>query len=247
VIRSSFVSAPITTPDPASVSRRTGWAAGLMAIAWLGACEADPPPAAPLCARRFGDAANQSVTDVAVDAAGDFVIVGDNEGALDFGGGALQPGVYVAKFDSSCQHVWSISYPMAWKGETGPLTPGLVRPPDVAVDPAGNVFMVECVRGTVDLGGGPVAHPESGDTVLFALDAGGAHLWSRSFTGCLGGHVAADPTGNVLFAGRADAGTDLGGGPVSGGFVATFSGGGAHLWSRECGDLGVFGVGSDAV
>src|SRR5678815_5844983 len=64
--------------------------------------------------RAFGDTSFQSGRSIAIDAAGNVVVVGDFEGTVDFGGGPMGPttggkdfDAYVAKFDPAGNHLWS--------------------------------------------------------------------------------------------------------------------------------------------
>ena len=75
---------------------------------------APPDDSGIVCMRAYGDAANQDIQDV-VGVADGVVLVGELTGSIDFGGGALvsadgpQPfsDGFVARVDSSCNHVWS--------------------------------------------------------------------------------------------------------------------------------------------
>jgi hypothetical protein len=105
----------------------------------------------------------------------------------------------------------------------------------VAVDAAGGVVFTGCFQGSADFGGGPLASDGKGPTGCAAfvakLDAGGAHLWSRS----LGGDVAVealtvDAAGAVVLTGTVEGpqGPNL--------LVAKLDADGAPLWSRRFGE-----------
>ena len=62
--------------------------------------------------KTFGDASDQDIYDVAVDAQGNIVVVGQFVGSVDFGGGVLttptsNADIFVAKYDAQGTHLWS--------------------------------------------------------------------------------------------------------------------------------------------
>lgn len=61
--------------------------------------------------RGFGDAAAQEATSVHVDASGNIIVTGINNGTMSFGGSNVGPGLFVAKFDHEGEHIWSRSFP----------------------------------------------------------------------------------------------------------------------------------------
>ena len=188
-----------------------------------------------LWSKRFGDGDVQKATGVAVDGAGNVVLVGSFSGSVDFGGAfAGTSDVLVAKLDADGAHLWSKSF-----GDENPQ-----RPNAVAVDGAGNIVLVGDFRGSVDFGGGPLASAGEADSFIAKLDAGGAHLWSKSF-GDKGDQipnsVAVDGAGNVVLVGYFSGSVDFGGGPLASAgdddaFIAKLDAGGAHLWSKRFGD-----------
>ena len=117
---------------------------------------------------------------------------------------------------------------------------------DVAVDSAGNVAIAGLFKGTIDLGGGPLA---GGGTFVAKLDASGAHSWSRRIASevQLSGAtatVAFDASGNLLLGGSAVAdGSNTiqfgGGGTLPStdhaageGFIAKYGPSGNFLWGK---------------
>lgn len=189
--------------------------------------------------KRFGDAANQTSTSIAVDAAGNAVITGTLNGAADFGGGVLTSAglgdVFIAKLDSSGNHLWSKRFGDA----SDQLGTG------VATSPTGNVVVTGYLSGgALSFGGANLINQGGNDAFLVQLDPAGNHLWSR-----LGGgpsnqsglSVAVDPAGNVGMTGYLAGTADFGGGVLTGLgladiFIAKYDAAGNHLWSKAFGD-----------
>ena len=117
----------------------------------------------------FGDAASQVVTGRAVDPSGNIVIVGYFEGTVNFGGSTLVSAgdrdIFVAKFDTTGNHLWSRSF-----GD-----PDYQSASDVTFDAAGNVVFSGRLVGTVDFGGEPVFLNYI-NPYLVKLNAAGGHV-----------------------------------------------------------------------
>ncbi|WP_437935358.1 DNRLRE domain-containing protein [Sorangium sp. So ce341] len=135
---------------------------------------------APIWAKTFPTNAYESgPRSVAVDGAGNVVVLGKYFGVLDLGGGPLtnspvDDGMYLAKFDAAGNHVWS------------QIVSGTAQDGDVAVAPSGDV--VVAFRGAVT-----------------RFTASGAPLWSVDTTGFGSGNdiysessVAVDGAGNAI-------------------------------------------------
>lgn len=174
---------------------------------------------------------------VALAPTGEIVIAGTLAGAADFGGGPLDgPGddVFVVKLDATGQHLWSKRF-----GDPDEQVPNAV-----AVDAQGAVLVAGYFSGTVDFGGGSLVASDY-DAFVVKLDAGGAHVWSKSFGDAEGDELtglAVDADGDVVFAGATgDTAIDLGGGPVQADpanllcFAGALSTDGDPLWSKAFG------------
>jgi hypothetical protein len=189
---------------------------------------------------------------LAADGAGNALVFGDFEGALDFGGGTfISAGAedgYVVKLDPAGRHLWSRQL-AAPEGQLAGA---------VAADASGDVFVTGTFRGTIDLGGGPLQSQGYSDVYVAKLDPDGNHLWSKRFgdpdsqSSCWS--AAVDPDGNLLLTGRFQRTLDFGGGPIQtvgeNGYVAKLDPAGGHLWSHliDTPDLGEQGlVAADAL
>jgi hypothetical protein len=114
----------------------------------------------------------------------------------------------------------------------------------VAIDKSGNVLVTGRFEGSVDFGQGPAASAGGRDVFLVKLSPAGAVLWAHTFGGPLDDNargIAVDADGNVAIAGSFKGTAAFGGSPLVGAggldvFVAKYSPGGAHLWSRGFGD-----------
>lgn len=183
---------------------------------------------------------DEEITDVAVDATGDVVIVGLFGGSVNFGGGTLVGAgsidIFVVKLDAAGNHVWSKSFG-GFSSE---------HASSVAIDPIGDVVVTGHSLGPVDFGGGTLPSGGDYDAFVVKLDAAGNHVWSKRFGDVeyqVGKQVAVDSAGTVFVAGNFLGSVDLGGGPLqsahqgpsAGGndiFVAALDAAGDHLWSK---------------
>jgi hypothetical protein len=190
--------------------------------------------------KRIGSVLDEDIFDVAVDSAGNIIVVGQFQGMVDFGGGTFttpngNSDIFVAKYDAAGNHLWSKQY-----GANG-----IDGARSVAVDATGNVLVTGSFQSTVDFGGGPFASVGgSHDIFVLVLDSAGGYLISRAFGGPGGDEgtgVIFDAGGNGIIAGHMTGTIDFGGGPITSagsddGFVVKFSSLGFHVWSKRFGD-----------
>lgn len=116
-----------------------------------------------LWSKRFGGPNDQFAGSVAVDGTGNVLLTGAFAGTVDFGGGPLTSAgaydIFVAKFDSAGNHLWSKRFgdASAQYGQS------------VAVDPAGNALLTGYFAGTADFGGGPLTSGGANDIFVAKL------------------------------------------------------------------------------
>jgi hypothetical protein len=200
---------------------------------------------------RYGDAADQSLSGVALDSLGSVLVTGAFMGTIDFGDGPLTSAgntdIVVAKMDPNGAHVWSKRF-----GD-----PFIQLGASIAPDADRNVVVTGSMQGTVDFGGGPKTSAGGYDIFVVKLDSQGNHLWDKVFgdpSAQYGFALAVDGKKNVIVAGSAQGTVDFGGGPkTSAGSddaaVVKLDPSGAHLWSGLYGDLQsqyAYGVAADA-
>ncbi len=190
--------------------------------------------------KRFGNAQGQAATSVAIDAAGNIVVVGSFYGAVDFGGGPIANAggmdAFLVKLDADGNHILSKSFGNA-SDQTGT---------DVSADPAGNVLITGSFGGSIDFGGGALVTAGGFDVYVAKLDADANHLFSQGFGDAneqYARHVLTDASGNVLLAGVFMGTMDFGGGPIASagsfeGYVAKLDPAGNHVASRRYGGIG---------
>jgi hypothetical protein len=137
--------------------------------------------------------------------------------------------LFVAKFDSNCQHVWSRSF--------GSMTAGLEGSP-IAIDQDGAIVVAGSLFGRADFGGAEEA-ATTGQTnaYLLKLSADGSTLFSKVLE-CseltIISSVALDPDGNIIVTGFGGADTNFDDGTLGtyGAHAAKFSPMGKHVWTR---------------
>lgn len=177
---------------------------------------------------------------LAVDGAGNVILVGQFDGQANFGGETFVtadqfPDAYVAKFSTEGEHVWSRHFG----------GPGEQRIDVVEVDDDGTIALGGKFSDSIDLGGGPLMSAGLLDIFVANLRADGEHVWSRSFTSSdmfttsrVSDIAIAD--GATVFTADIRDSSDFGGGPSgllasNNGFTVKLDATGAHVWSRAMG------------
>ena len=185
--------------------------------------------------------------DVAIDNAGNIIVVGAYTGMVDFGGGPLPVGVnndiFIVKLDSMGGHVWSAGYGDGQ--EQGALS--------VATDSANNIIITGPFRGTftIGMGGMSISSVDSqfSDVYVAKVDADGNQVFADVYAigdakNDSGNAVATDASGNIIVGGRFQTSIDFGGGALmaSGGagdqamFLAKFDQNGGFQYQQSFGD-----------
>lgn len=191
---------------------------------------------------RYGDDNVQNARGLAVDSAGNVVVVGYFENMVNFGGGALTSAgmldMFVAKFNTAGMHQWSRRFGDAANSQYARA---------VAVDAASNVYLAGEVAGAIDFGGGSMPVTTSKSALVAKLDALGNATWVKLSSGAANSQavaysIAVGPNGEVAAGGSFRNMFDLGGTPVmSAGsddaFVTLFSATGAHTFTKTFGDF----------
>lgn len=183
----------------------------------------------PIWAERFGGAANDTGSSIAVASNGDVFVAGYLGSTVDLGGGDINSGCFLMKLSGSGQHQWSLSLGSNCQGIT--LAVGADNQPVIA----GVYKSGLSIHNTTYLGnGGFVAK----------LSNGGLYQWTRGFQLGAGGlfemnAVAVAPNNAVAIAGSWSGTVNVGNGMEttgSGGqnvFVVRIDGGtGATQWAK---------------
>lgn len=191
-----------------------------------------------LWAKSFGGTGNQRAAGIAVDAAGNVVVVGTFADSVDFGGGPLVAAggldVFVVKLDHSGNHVWSKAF--GADGDEGATT--------IAVDGFGDILLAGLFASSVDFGGGPLVSVTGRDAFVAKLDSTGAHVWSKGLgISTFQSHapaLAVDGSGYAVLTGSFIGSADFGGGPLISAdhdaYVLKLDPTGKHVWSKTAGE-----------
>lgn len=202
------------------------------------------PTAAPvstLFARQYGDDGQQTLTDLAVDDAGNSYVVG-----LETPAGTLGS-VFVLQYDSTGELRWR--QPFVADGNSD-----FLAVQGIAVQPTtGAVILAGYLNGSMTVGGGKLS--SANDTHfglpipnlwLTALDKAGYVVWSKVFSSpaaVFPSQVFVTGSGDIEVTGTVRENATVGGGPLccdgtdlgTTTFVARYSPTGDHLWSRAIG------------
>lgn len=190
--------------------------------------------------RSFGNTGEDEGRAVAIDRGNTVYLGGSARVSIDFGGGVLTCAGYtdafLAAFDKGGAHQWSALF-----GDSG-----YQFGEELACDSGNNVVFTGYFGGTINLGGGTLAHVGTYDMFMAKFSSAGGHLWSRAF-GLSGWNYEADlgvdGDDDILMSSRCSGSVDFGGDVLtthgsSDICVAKFAADGSHLWS------GIFGSAS---
>jgi len=196
------------------------------------------PAGQPLWSLSFGNGEAQEARAVAVDGAGNAIVVGSFMGTVDFGGGPLTSAgnydIFVLKLDPAGKHLGSARF-----GDAAEQ-----RALDVAVDGGGNAYFTGWAAGAVDFGGGALPGGGGLDVFVASLDGALGYRFGKRYgdgPDQRGYGIAVDADGRVLVIGTFDGKVDLGGGPLATAgkgdvLVAALDSNGNHLFSKRFGN-----------
>jgi hypothetical protein len=188
----------------------------------------------------FGDPGDQVPGGVAVDSAGNAIVVGSFKGnGVDFGGGiplgsAGGFDVFVAKLAPNGSHVWS--------GRYGDPLDQLAL--GVAVGPMDGIALTGSFQSTINFGALDNQSKGASDIFVAKLSADGAYEWDKAYGDVAddaGQSVVFDAGGDVLVTGGFQGAVDFGGGALTSlvsydVFLLKLTAAGAHGWSSNFGD-----------
>ncbi len=204
----------------------------------------------PLWSLNIGDTGDDNAGNVAVDLAGNIIVLGMFAGTVFLGSDPLVSAggrdVFLAQYDANGIHLWSQSF-------GSPLDDASF---DLAVDVHGRIAITGHHRGPIDFGGGPLPFAGNVDIFIASFNADGTHRWSKGFgngPNDQGLGVATDSGGNVIASGFFSQTVNFGGAPLvcvgfSNLFVVKYTDAGNHVWSMRAGDTVsiAFDVATDA-
>lgn len=135
------------------------------------------PPQQTTWALGFGDGADESGSSLAVDNAGNVVLVGNFMGQLDLGGAILDSPTaiagFIASFDAEGTHRWSKA--MGESGKTYARSVGL--------DSAGRIVVVGDFSDGLEIGSATMQSAGRTDIFVASFDATGNARWAKRFGG----------------------------------------------------------------
>lgn len=194
-----------------------------------------------LWSQRHGGSGEDRAQAIAVDSAGNVVVVGDFSGRVSFGGSDLVSAggfdAFVASYDADGVHLWS----QGFGGGENDWALAVTAAP--TAEPPGHIVVAGAFMLTASFGG--MSHTSAGqaDAFVARYDESGTNLWSRQLGGSgedNGRDVTVDQEGNVYLIGSFSNAMNLDGfGFVSAGasdvFVAKLDVNGVGLWGQRFG------------
>lgn len=164
-------------------------------------CDGATPPCPLGWLVTSGDAKSQMVHDLALDADGNTVLVGQFDGTIAFGTTTLTSAglgdAFVAKLDPTGKPLWAFRYGDAAETQAAQA---------VALDAQGNVFVTGYFRNTIEFGASVLTSAGGADVFVAKLSGNsGTTLWATRFGNVsddqLGLALTVDAVGNPFVAG----------------------------------------------
>lgn len=180
---------------------------------------------------------------IALDSAGNIVIVGELSGTIDFGGtkqlGYGGSDALIAKLDPKGNHLYSARF-----GGND-----IARANKVAIDGNDNIIVVGTFVGTLSFGGKTLFRQYGDDLFLASFDSKGAHRFSSGYGGTnyeVGSAVAVDSAGDIYLLGRFSSAANFGTGILTPAsqlsmdlVIGKYAGSDGHpLWTMRLGGPG---------
>ncbi len=194
---------------------------------------------AQLLAKPLGGQGSELPTAVAVDAAGNVIVVGTFQTTLSLEGTTAQgkggSDVFVASYGKAGG--------LNWVKTAGGAQDDVVH--SVAVDSGNNVVFCGSFQGTADFGGGALTSAGSTDAYVVKLGPTGNHVFSfryGDFFGQTARAVAIGASDDVVLGGHFASSIDFGGGALTSAgstdlYVATLSSAGQQLFAKRIGNF----------
>jgi hypothetical protein len=191
-----------------------------------------------LWGRLLGGTHDDRGEDVAIDPSGRILLAGSEQGAANFGGGALPwtggNDAFVACLDANGGHQWSRGY-----GDADDQTAM-----SIAVDSTGSALVAGSFRGQVGLGCGTLTAEGTLAGLVAKLLPDGSCAWSAAITNAGRAEakaLAVDGTDAILITGNFEDTITLGGAAVTSSgqpdiFLAKLTPDGSALWAEAFGD-----------
>ena len=161
--------------------------------------------------KRYGDAADQHVTDIRSDSDGNIALLGSFAGDITFGAAHTSAGgndIFLAKMSTGGTPLWSRSFGDANEQQAARLV----------VDAANNIVFTGGMSGSVDFGGGALSGGGGIDIPLVKIQSDGTFLWSKVFgdgANQAGAGVGMMPDGDVILGGSVLGSIDIDTGPLT--------------------------------
>ena len=183
--------------------------------------------------RQYGGTMQELTQTVAFDASGGVVVGGLFHGSLTIDGHPLvstNQDVFVVKYSATGVNKWV-------RSTSGT---GNVRPLDLVIDSAHNIYLTGRLIGSTSFGGATLTSAGMGDVFLAKLNTLGNHVWSTNYGSVnndAGQALLIGPNKNVLMTGDFIGSVNFGGGTVVGDassdmILADYDSTGVYQWAR---------------
>lgn len=156
------------------------------------------PDGAFLWTKSFGSMGQDFGRDLAIDSAGNIIMLAEISLLVSFGGEQLTTNgnrdIALVKLDADGEHIWSKSIGNNYDDL------GI----SLSLDPADNLLMTGSFEDTINFGGDDLKATGRSDMYVAKLDTNGKHVWSTSFGGKdkdWGNDIATDSFGNIYVTG----------------------------------------------